>query len=339
MGVSTLASPAGRAATFAPAELAPGLFLVRTRVPVAIRIVNLYLLRSRDGWILFDCGADSETTFKSVTSALSSIGIGLRDLRMIIVTHCHADHVGMAQTLRQLSGAELVVHKPTVSWVQRLYGPYAERRENVEKLARSHGLPPAEIDDLHEFNRRHSGWGHVGPYDRVVSDADEVEAGEFKFRVIATPGHAPDHMCLHAEEQKWLFAGDHLLRNITPNVGFNDPLLVDPLGDFEASLHRTSELATTWVLAGHGTPFRDAGERSAAVIRHHEHRAEKVRSIVRNQALTAYQVTQALFGQRRLSHDQRHLAFTETLAHLVYLRRRDVVNESERDGLVAFRAA
>jgi hypothetical protein len=50
-------------------------------------------------------------------------------------------------------------------------------------------------------------------------------------------------------------------------------------------------------------------------------------------------VTQALFGERRLSHDQRHLAFTETLAHLVYLRRRDVVNASEREGLVAYKAA
>jgi glyoxylase-like metal-dependent hydrolase (beta-lactamase superfamily II) len=245
----------------------------------------------------------------------------------------------MAQTLRLLSGAELVVNKPTVSWVLRLYGPYADRREDVDRLARTHGLPPAEIDDLHEFNRRHSGWGHVGPYDRVVSDSDEVEAGEFKFRVIATPGHAPDHMCLHAEEQRWLFAGDHLLRNITPNVGFNDPLLEDPLADFEASLHRTRELVTTWVLAGHGTPFRDAGERSAAVIHHHERRADRVRSIVQNQALTAYQVTQALFGQRRLSHDQRHLAFTETLAHLVYLHRRGVVNATEHDGLVTYTSA
>jgi glyoxylase-like metal-dependent hydrolase (beta-lactamase superfamily II) len=308
-------------------------------VPVAIRIVNLYLLRSRDGWVLFDCGTDSETTFTSLTSTLGSIGIAMRDLRMIIVTHCHADHVGMAQTLHQLSGAELVVHKPTVSWVQRLYGPYADRRGDVEHLARSHGLPSDEIDDLHEFNRRHSGWGHVGPYDRVVSDADQIEAGEFKFRVIATPGHAPDHMCLHAEQQGWLFAGDHLLRNITPHVGFNDPMLEDPLGDFEASLHRMSALATTLVLAGHGTPFRDAGERSTAVIKHHEHRAEKVRSIVRHQALSAFQVTRLLFGRRQLSHDQRHLAFTETLAHLEYLRRRGVVNASDRDGLVVYLAA
>ena len=78
-------------------------------VPFAVRAVNCYLLEG-DPLTLIDPGADWPETLVELEASLSARGLRLEDVEQIILTHQHYDHVGLAHTVRERSGATVVAH-------------------------------------------------------------------------------------------------------------------------------------------------------------------------------------------------------------------------------------
>jgi len=80
-------------------EVAPGVFWLRMPLPFALDHINLWLLRDEidgvKGWTVVDCGISSDTIRASWERVFDSVLDGLPVLR-VIVTHCHPDHVGLA---------------------------------------------------------------------------------------------------------------------------------------------------------------------------------------------------------------------------------------------------
>ena len=71
-------------------------------------MVNAHLVLGHGGCILVDAGIpDSET---KIERALSKRGLSFEDIKLIVVTHAHADHAGGAHAVRELSGAPIVAH-------------------------------------------------------------------------------------------------------------------------------------------------------------------------------------------------------------------------------------
>ncbi len=83
-------------------------------------MVNSYLLR-QEGLILIDTGLPKMIGYKGMNlkKALQSLSSELKDIRLILITHAHYDHVGLLSDLRALTGAKVAVNQNEREWVEK----------------------------------------------------------------------------------------------------------------------------------------------------------------------------------------------------------------------------
>ena len=88
------------------------------RIPILpLGMVNAYLIVGEAGCILVDAGLPGSE--RKIEQVLARRGLGLRDIKLIIVTHAHVDHAGSAARLRELSGAPVLAHRDDVDFYMR----------------------------------------------------------------------------------------------------------------------------------------------------------------------------------------------------------------------------
>ena len=100
-----------RAADARVREVFPGIFLLHLPLPMKPTIVNVYLLHGADEWALIDTGLNSSDSIATFRSALQAVGCSPDKLRKIICTHHHPDHFGTSKTYKELTGAQLYLHR------------------------------------------------------------------------------------------------------------------------------------------------------------------------------------------------------------------------------------
>jgi glyoxylase-like metal-dependent hydrolase (beta-lactamase superfamily II) len=136
--------------------------------------------------------------------------------------------------------------------------------------------------------------------------------------VVHTPGHTPDHFCLHDPEGGLFIAGDHVLPTITPHIS-GISTSEDPLLSFFYSLDRVAELrGVQQVLPAHGHPFSDLAARTQAIKQHHYERLDRIHQISRDfgRPASVAEFSRQLFRPRSWGS----MAESETFAHLEHLR-------------------
>jgi glyoxylase-like metal-dependent hydrolase (beta-lactamase superfamily II) len=115
--------------------------------------------------------------------------------------------------------------------------------------------------------------------DRWLADGDAVETDTGPLAAVATPGHAPEHLCFlgtgQSANERALFAGDHFMG------GADTTLVAPPEGNltaYLASLDRIASLSVHVLYPAHGPPLTDPED---AVRRYRRHRRERVDGVVR----------------------------------------------------------
>lgn len=318
-------------------EVIAGVHQLKVPIPNnPVGYVLPYLFEIAGGYAIIDPGWNAEESFESLRSQLAELGVSPADLRQIIVTHVHPDHYGMAGRLRELSGAEVLVHEQDMEiaeWRAR-YGP-----EVIDGWFRRHGVPAAAGVASWMRAGRPAGFDGVVP-DRRMRDGEALKLGRLELRVIWTPGHSPGHACFYAEDQQLLFTGDHVLPTISPNVSLWPGSEGDPLGDYIRSLQRLRGLRVRKVLPAHEYSFDDLEKRLDELEHHHDGRLQEMIDAVAAGANTAYDIARRI--RWTIGHfdsfdpGTRRAAVSETLAHLRFLVGEGRLRSSERNGVVTF---
>lgn len=307
--------------------------------PFYVGPVNCYLI-AQDPLTLIDTGPKTKEAAQALRDGLRLAGFRVADLRRIVLTHTHEDHCGLAKSLRdEAKDAEILVHDwETGHRVNRL-ADAAQR----QLLVRA-GVPDDEIALLHRMYEMVNEWGDALADDehRALHDNQELLFERGALRVLHTPGHTPGSCSFLREADRTIFAGDCLLKRITPNP----VLAVDPLdssrrfrslAEYLVSLARLRELAPTLVYGGHGEQITDYEElfnrywlavkdRQAAVLR-----------LIPKNGLTAWELAQQLFPDADDVH--RFLAISEAVAHLDYAEHEGRLRVEWRDGVELYRQA
>ncbi len=281
--------------------------------PFPVGPINIYLVMD-EPLTLIDTGPKTPEALDALRSQLRALGVQLKDIRNVILTHTHEDHCGLAATIQHESNAEVFVHE----WEQANLTDRNFTRVN-RGLLKQAGVPDEALTQIVERYALVHNFADV--VERVASYRDQAE---FTFasgtlRVVHTPGHTPGSCCLLRESNRLLIAGDTILKNITPNPVLNaDPL--DPtrrfasLGEYMVSLARVRELAPTLIYTSHGGDVTDYDEYFFRLIKHIEERQQKVIKLISKEGTTAWQMAQQMFPHVKDIH--RFLAVSETVAHL-----------------------
>lgn len=294
-------------------EVADGIFELRLPIPFEDGLVNVYLFVDGAHADLLDCGMNSEESLAEIRSALDEVG--RKRLRKLVVTHIHPDHYGAAGVLAGDGGADLYLHRLEVPLVNPRYVELEHLVMEVRHYLLVNGVPADEAEVLSNSQRALS--EVVSPAEPAVQldGAETLVLGRTEVRVEWTPGHSPGHICLFSEAAGLLFAGDHMLPDLSPNIGLHPQSTPDPLHEYLDGLTRMAGLRPRLVLPAHGRPFSDAAGRVEILKAHHRKRLDRARAIVGDGEVTGWEVALELWGRRENLYEKR-LALQEALAHL-----------------------
>src|SRR5271163_3889350 len=144
-------------------EVYPGVLSLALPLPFELESVNVFLVALRDGFVLIDCGMETEPAFETLSAALAERGIAWPEIREIILTHMHPDHMGMAQRLVQLTGAELAMHRTEAEHLQLIVGS-ARMLPWLQQAYGESGVPPALQTTMEEhFAAIRVNFHHLAP--------------------------------------------------------------------------------------------------------------------------------------------------------------------------------
>jgi len=326
-------------------QVRPGLSSIPVPIPNnPLRYVLVYAIELPDGVAIVDTGWPADVAWDALVSGLAEAGYAITDVRGILVTHHHPDHSGLANRVRQASGAWIGMH-PREAWsMARLPDSASLARATREWLV-ARGAPADAAREVGEVPFDLADLAATKP-DRLIEDGDVPLAPHVALRAVWTPGHTAGHLCFFDESAGLLLSGDHVLPRISPNISlhtgtegeqshaYQPSPANDALGDFLESLTLVGKLPVDEVLPAHEYRFRGLDARVHQLQVHHEHRlAELLGLVVANPDSTTWDLAERLSWSRPWAKlgRMRRAAVGETLAHLVLLYRRGQVTNAGRD--------
>jgi glyoxylase-like metal-dependent hydrolase (beta-lactamase superfamily II) len=228
------------------------------------RIIATVVIHGPGGAAIIDPGPSS--TLPALRAALAGAGLGVADLRALLLTHIHLDHAGATGTLVQENPAlRVFVHEKG-----------APHLVNPEKLiASATRLWGDEMDRL---------WGEFRPVPQdalvVLKGGERISEGGRDLEVAYTPGHALHHVSYFSADTGIAFVGDTAGIRLHPG-GFIMPPTPPPDIDLEAwrdSLRRIAQWRPDTVFITHFGPHTPVGAHLTEMVSHLELMASLVKA-------------------------------------------------------------
>ena len=221
-------------------------------------IVSCYLVEEAGAVTLIDAGVPAY--YADLTAELAAMGRTIEDVRALVLTHGHDDHIGFAERLRAEHAVPVSIHELDAALARG------------EAKNPSAGMGERTLGSL----LRYMLWliRHGAMRTTVLTAVGTVDPGTTldvpgALRVIHTPGHTPGSVTFHAPGHDALFVGDALATDAViserrgPQVC---PFAADPDAAL-ASLATIEPLEAHWLLPGHGSPWTDGVAAAVAAAR------------------------------------------------------------------------
>ena len=213
--------------------------------------VNWYLVEAESGLTIVDAGVPR--SWRSLQRVLAEIGRDASEIRAVVLTHAHFDHVGFAERARTELGVPVYVHENDAPLARKPLQYSHERARSRYLLTKPRGLPHvAKLAAARAF------------FPPPITEVRRFTDGELDVpgspRVVFTPGHTLGHCALHFPDRDTLISGDALV-TLDPYTGVTGPQIVSgaATADSVEAMRTLDALVATdasVVLPGHGEPWR-----------------------------------------------------------------------------------
>jgi glyoxylase-like metal-dependent hydrolase (beta-lactamase superfamily II) len=304
--------------------------------------VNAWLLPG-EPLTLVDTGPRHEAALQALETGLRRHGLCIEDLELVLLTHHHVDHVGLAATIARRSSARIAGLGPLAEYVERYDREVEDDRRFSHELMRHHGVPDDVVEGDEPFWDFLRTSAEAFAVDAPVADGDSLPAGGRTLRVVARPGHSTTDTLFVDDAAALAFTGDHLLARISSNTEIASP---ERAADGRARSRRryldglrlTAEMPVRRLLTGHGAPVVSPARLVRARLLEHRRRCERILAILDDGPRTAYAIAHRLWSARTVA-EQPLLVVWEVLGHLELLLAADRVTERAQDGGSTFEHA
>ncbi len=317
-------------------EVYKDIYQIQIKLPDnPLKALNTYLIKGEDKSLLIDTGFNRKECRQELFQALEELEIDLKKLD-VFLTHHHADHSGQVYRFKESS--------------ENIYAGSIDGRLVNEMSQVSHweGInSKSKIFDLDQDQvsyLTHPGFKFATPetVDFVyLEEGDLIEIGDYKLKVIFTPGHTPGQIGLLIEDKGIYFSGDHVLDIITPNISFYGYEERD-LETYLASLNKVRDLDLKLILPSHRNIMEDHPRRVDEIIQHHRERLEEVYDIITSEPQSVRTVARQMEWRIRAKDwedfpkPQKWFASSEAMSHLEYLYNAGRIKRENRDGVVYY---
>ena len=214
-------------------QIVPGLHFI-----TGLFAGRVYVLEDPDGLTLID--ASIPPSVGPILSQIKEIGKTARDVKRILITHAHPDHVGDLPRLKALTGAQIVasaIEQPVIEGkipvprvpLEKLRGPIKFRPPNLT-------FKPTTVD--------------------MPLQGGETLPVLGGLQALLTPGHAPGHLAFWQPERRIVFCGDVLFN--APKLGLPPSFLTVDMDEYKRSVRKIIDLGPEIVCFGHGAPLHGA---------------------------------------------------------------------------------
>ena len=239
-------------------EAAPGVHRIEDSY------TNWYLVEGDDGLTVVDAGVPR--SWESLLEVLGRLNRSLDDIRAVVLTHAHFDHVGFAERARRQLGVPVWVHEDDVPLTRHPWRYDYERPRSLYFATQPQALPIVA-----GFLRNRAFWPPPVKEVRRYDDDAGVLPVPGAPKVVPTPGHTIGHCALHLADRDVVLAGDAVVM-LDPYTARRGPRLVAraATADVERNTRTLDALAATrarLVLTGHGEPWSGGAEAAVAQAR------------------------------------------------------------------------
>jgi glyoxylase-like metal-dependent hydrolase (beta-lactamase superfamily II) len=184
---------------------------------------------------------------------LEIIGRSAAEIRALVLTHAHFDHIGMAERMRTELGISVYLHENDAPLARKPLQYTHERARSRYLLTKPGGLP-----HVLGFLASRAFW--PPPVRETRALGGEVLDVPGSPRVVFTPGHTVGHCALHFPDRDAVIAGDAIVM-LDPYLGAKGPRIVAGAATADSgwalrSLDALAALDAGMVLTGHGEPWR-----------------------------------------------------------------------------------
>jgi glyoxylase-like metal-dependent hydrolase (beta-lactamase superfamily II) len=325
-------------------KIAERIHQISIPTPFYVGPINAYLIED-DPLTLIDTGLKTEEAERALRAGLAELGLACGDIGLIVVTHSHLDHYGLAATIAAEGGARVAAHPLEVFDLEERHAyssPDDVRIQRTERFLLQSGLPEEKLDLILTRHPAFQQFRDPVGVTELVDEGDVLKLGSRELRVIHCPGHSPGMINLHDPEARILFSADNLLSHISPVPLINFPR--DPskprghsLADYIATIRRIKTFDIDIAFTGHGDIVHDVKGLIDSMIGHHEVRKRRVLEFLGGGPKTAFEVCCHLFPNMEPYHT--YLGMSEAVGHLDLLETEGAARRIERNGTIRFVAA
>jgi glyoxylase-like metal-dependent hydrolase (beta-lactamase superfamily II) len=201
---------------------------------------NTYLIVEDDGSLtLIDTGMSSGGK-RVLDYVKTTLAKQPSDIKVIVITHAHVDHIRGARAIKNATGAKVAIHE-----------------EDAGYLAGTSKLPWPKGAAGYLF-RIFSIFFRSPKVDPEIRLNDNEAIPNSKLRVVYTPGHTPGSITLYDEGRKVVFVGDAIITRGGKLDGPPKQFTIDS-AKAQASIEKISTLDFETLLSGHGDPIKSGG--------------------------------------------------------------------------------
>lgn len=208
---------------------------------IKVGVDNCYIIK-HESTILVDGGMPGE--FNKFSKRLKDIGINPREIKAIVITHCHWDHIGCTKKIKDMTGAKVIVQKyeknilvkgetampPGVTRWGKIFGAF------LNSWSKKFSIESSEVD--------------------IVIGEEDYSLDEFgiKGKIVFTPGHSRGSISVVLDSGD-AFVGDMAMNGLPLTIGPNLPIFAEDMSALKNSWRKLIDNGVKKIYPAHGKPF------------------------------------------------------------------------------------